>query len=158
MEGCGLSNMDMEYTKYLIGLFKYYYPFFLNYIIIYEMAWILNGRCKIKLFVYIFVIVLIYISAAFKIIKSLLPEKAVAKMKFVNKTTLKEFIAPEQALVCWGGENDYVFNYIPESINETNNASFASTSSNKKVCIKIFQGFFFMKLSIYKQKINKLLL
>lgn len=44
MEGCGLVNMDMELIKYLIGLFKDYYPFFLNYIIIYEMAWILSGN------------------------------------------------------------------------------------------------------------------
>ncbi|KAJ8962975.1 hypothetical protein NQ314_005692 [Rhamnusium bicolor] len=28
MEGCGLGNMDMDFIKYLIGLFKEYYPFF----------------------------------------------------------------------------------------------------------------------------------
>lgn len=44
MENCGISNVDMEFTKYLINLFKLYYPWFLNYIIIYEMAWILNGK------------------------------------------------------------------------------------------------------------------
>lgn len=49
MDGCGLANVDMEVIKYLIGLFKYYYPFFLNYILIYEMAWILSG----KFFIYV---------------------------------------------------------------------------------------------------------
>lgn len=44
MEGCGLANMDLEFTKYLIGLFKQYYPYSLNYILIFEMAWILNGK------------------------------------------------------------------------------------------------------------------
>lgn len=44
MEGCGLANMDLEFTKYLIGLFKQYYPYSLNYILIFEMAWILNGN------------------------------------------------------------------------------------------------------------------
>lgn len=44
MEGCGLANMDMEFTKYLIGLFKQYYPYFLNYILIFEMPWVLNGE------------------------------------------------------------------------------------------------------------------
>jgi hypothetical protein len=37
--------MDLEFTKYLIGLFKQYYPYFLNYILIFEMPWILNGKC-----------------------------------------------------------------------------------------------------------------
>ena len=41
----GLSNMDMEFTKYLISLNKLYYPSFVNYILIYEMPWVLNGEC-----------------------------------------------------------------------------------------------------------------
>lgn len=44
MEGCSLGNMDMELIKYLIGLFKEYYPYFLNYIIIFDMAWVLSGN------------------------------------------------------------------------------------------------------------------
>ncbi|KAG5880678.1 hypothetical protein JTB14_028433 [Gonioctena quinquepunctata] len=47
MEGCGLSNMDMELIKYLIGLFKEYYPYFLNYILIFEMPWVLTAAFKI---------------------------------------------------------------------------------------------------------------
>jgi CRAL/TRIO domain len=43
MSDCGLSNMDLDFTKYLINLFKSYYPNFLNYIIVYDMAWVLNG-------------------------------------------------------------------------------------------------------------------
>lgn len=95
LDGCGLSNVDMELTNYLIGLFKSYYPSFLNYIIIYQMPWVM--------------------SAAFKIIKSLLPAKGVEKMKFVNKDTLKEFVEPEQALACWGGKDNYVYEFIPEN-------------------------------------------
>ena len=44
MEGAVMANMDMDYTKYIISLFKNYYPYFLNYIIIFEMAWVLNGE------------------------------------------------------------------------------------------------------------------
>lgn len=94
MEGAGLSNMDMELVKYLITLFKSYYPYFLNYIIIFNMPWVL--------------------SAAFKVVKTLLPAKAVEKMKFTNKDNLKEFVAPEQALTCWGGKDNYVFEFVPE--------------------------------------------
>lgn len=95
MEGSGLGNMDMELVKYLITLFKLYYPHFLNYIVIYHMPWVL--------------------SAAFKVVKTLLPAQAVEKMKFVNKDTLKDVVAPEQALVAWGGKDNYVFEFIPEA-------------------------------------------
>ncbi|CAG9790534.1 unnamed protein product [Diatraea saccharalis] len=94
MEGCGLGNMDMELIKYVINLFKLYYPYFLNYIVIYQMPWVLN--------------------AAFKVVKTLLPAKAVERMKFANKDTLKDVIAPDQALICWGGKDPYVFEFVPE--------------------------------------------
>lgn len=114
MEGCGLSNMDMELIKYLISLFKYYYPFFLNYIIIFQMPWVLT--------------------AAFKIVKSLLPAKAVEKMKNVSKDTLKEIVAPEQALTCWGGKDDYTFEFVPENrnseLNPPKKVTFAEQGDN----------------------------
>ncbi|KAG6461114.1 hypothetical protein O3G_MSEX012427 [Manduca sexta] len=99
MDGSGLGNMDMELVKYLITLFKCYYPYFLNYIVIYNMPWVL--------------------SAAFKVVKTLLPAKAVEKMKFVTKDTLKDIVAPEQALTCWGGKDNYVFEFIPENRSNT---------------------------------------
>lgn len=54
MTETGLSNLDMEYTKYLIGLCKNYYPHFLNYILIFEMPWVLDGKIReIDLFKFI---------------------------------------------------------------------------------------------------------
>lgn len=44
MEKCGLANMDLDFTQYLIGLLKDYYPYFLNYVIVFEMPWILSGE------------------------------------------------------------------------------------------------------------------
>ncbi|KAF7988489.1 hypothetical protein HCN44_001062 [Aphidius gifuensis] len=96
----GLSNMDMDFTRYLINLFKLYYPNFLNYIILLDMPWVLN--------------------AALKIIKSWLPPKAIPKIKQVNKTSLKEFVDSSVALKSWGGTNDYVFHFEPEIKNMTN--------------------------------------
>lgn len=69
MEDTGMSNMDLDYTRYIINLFKLYYPNSLNYILVYELPWVLT--------------------ATFKIIKGLLPPKAVAALKFVNKKNLK---------------------------------------------------------------------
>ncbi|XP_072946738.1 motile sperm domain-containing protein 2-like [Epargyreus clarus] len=95
LDNCGLTNMDMDLINYLVLLFKSYYPYFLNYIIIYQMPWVM--------------------SAAFKLIKSLLPARGVEKMKFVNNEALKEFVAPDQALACWGGQDKYVFEFVPEN-------------------------------------------
>ncbi|KAF7385774.1 motile sperm domain-containing protein 2-like [Vespula maculifrons] len=112
MAETGLSNMDMELTKYLIGLFKSYYPNFLNYIIIFEMPWVLN--------------------AAFKIIKSWLPAKAIPKIKFVNKSNLKDFVDPNDILKYWGGTNDYTFTFVSEERTSTENA-INNKLDNKKV-------------------------
>ena len=42
--GCGLKNMDMEFIKYMIDVLKDYYPFNLNYILVIDMPWVLNGK------------------------------------------------------------------------------------------------------------------
>lgn len=111
MDGTGIGNMDMEFTKFLINLFKLYYPYFLNYIIIFEMPWVL--------------------SAAFKVIKQLLPAKAVSKMKFLNKSTLNQYVSPDQALVCWGGRDDFQYRYEPEDRGDIATAS--TDVASKKV-------------------------
>ncbi|KAK0081503.1 hypothetical protein PV325_012053 [Microctonus aethiopoides] len=108
----GLSNMDMDLTKYLINLFKLYYPNFLNHIILLELPWVLN--------------------AALKIIKSWLPPEGRAKMKQVNKSTLKDFVDPSVAMKCWGGTVDYVYHFEPEIRNETS-SSINGKFENKKV-------------------------
>lgn len=118
MQKCGLSNMDMEFIKYLINLFKEYYPYFLNYILIFEMPWVL--------------------SAAFKIIKSWLPEKAVEKIKFLSSKDITTYVPIEEALVSWGGKNTYVFSFVPEeqhSIPKTieKNTEVLNNNNNKKV-------------------------
>jgi len=40
----GLANVDMEYINILLGTLKSYYPESLQYILIYEMQWIMNGK------------------------------------------------------------------------------------------------------------------
>ena len=41
--GCGLKNMDMEFIRYMIDVLKDYYPWCLNYILVLDMPWVLNG-------------------------------------------------------------------------------------------------------------------
>lgn len=61
------------------------------------------------------------ILATFQIIKKLLPAKAVARMKFLNSKNMKEFINPENMLTCWGGQDEYVFSFVPEVRDSNNN-------------------------------------
>ena len=43
----GLKNMDMEFIQFIIGVFKDYYPNMLNYILVFEMPWVLNGKLTV---------------------------------------------------------------------------------------------------------------
>lgn len=54
------------------------------------------------------------LQAAFKIIKTWLPAKAVKKIKFLNKQNLNEFIPKESTMVSWGGDDCYEFSFEPE--------------------------------------------
>ncbi|XP_054012731.1 motile sperm domain-containing protein 2-like [Hylaeus anthracinus] len=112
MADTGIMNMDMELVKYLISLCKNYYPNFLNYIIIFELPWLLN--------------------ATFKIIKSWLPPKALPKMKFIHRSTIHTFVEPSDILTCWGGTNDYTFRFVPEAQNNMD-ATMNGKLDNKKV-------------------------
>ncbi|OXA37926.1 motile sperm domain-containing protein 2 [Folsomia candida] len=93
MTNTGWSNMDMDFVRYLITLLKTYYPYFVNYLVIFSMPWLLN--------------------AAWKIIKTWLPEKFVDRVKFQDKKTLKDYIDVDNQLVEWGGTDNYVFKYEP---------------------------------------------
>ncbi|XP_055529047.1 motile sperm domain-containing protein 2-like [Wyeomyia smithii] len=90
----GLSNVDMEYTKYIIGTLKNYYPFSLNYILVYDLPWILN--------------------ATFLLIKKLLPANAIDRLKNINNKTIREYVQEDSLLVPWGGTDDYEFEFIAE--------------------------------------------
>ncbi|RZB40385.1 motile sperm domain-containing protein 2, partial [Asbolus verrucosus] len=70
---------------------------------------------------------------AFKIIKSWLPEKAVQKIKFVSKKDIKEYVPLDQALICWGGQNDYSFSFLPEPQDSVPNNTSTPISTNRKV-------------------------
>ena len=43
-QGCGLKNMDMEFIRYMIDVLKDYFPQVLNYILVLDMPWVLNGN------------------------------------------------------------------------------------------------------------------
>ncbi|XP_045541190.1 motile sperm domain-containing protein 2-like [Papilio machaon] len=97
LEGCGMNNIEVEVVTYMITLLKNYYPKFVNYIIIYQMPWIMT--------------------AGYRIVKGLLPARAIERLRVINKDKIKDFIPLNQALKCYGGTDDYEFQFVPERNN-----------------------------------------
>ncbi|XP_058458227.1 motile sperm domain-containing protein 2-like [Malaya genurostris] len=113
----GLSNVDMDYTRYIITTLKNYYPYSLNYILVYDLPWILN--------------------ATFHIIKKLLPAKAVDRLKNINNKSIRDYVSEESLLVPWGGMDDYEFKFVPEKKNlqlplENNNSIIHNNNNTLK--------------------------
>ncbi|XP_044072154.1 motile sperm domain-containing protein 2 isoform X2 [Siniperca chuatsi] len=93
MTESGLSNIDMEFVKYIINCFKVYYPKFLSKMIIVEMPWIMN--------------------AAWKIVKSWLGPEAISKLKFAARSEIQTFIGPEYLPPHMGGTDPFKYSYPP---------------------------------------------
>ncbi|XP_008326743.1 motile sperm domain-containing protein 2 [Cynoglossus semilaevis] len=93
MSESGLSNIDMEFVRYIISCFQVYYPKFLSKMIMVDMPWIMN--------------------AAWKIVKSWLSPEAINKLKFVSKTELLGFIDAEYLPAHMGGVDSFKYSYPP---------------------------------------------
>ncbi|XP_043556500.1 motile sperm domain-containing protein 2 isoform X2 [Chiloscyllium plagiosum] len=89
----GLSNIDLDFVKFIINCFKIYYPKYLSKMIIYEMPWIMN--------------------AAWKIIKSWLGPEAVNMLKFTHKADVQEYINTEYLPAHMGGIDPFKYSYPP---------------------------------------------
>ncbi|XP_021177526.2 motile sperm domain-containing protein 2 [Fundulus heteroclitus] len=93
MTDSGISNIDMDFVKYVVNCFKVYYPKFLSKMIIVDMPWIMN--------------------AAWRIVKSWLGPEAIAKLKFASKAEVQTFIDPEYLPPHLGGTDPFKYNYPP---------------------------------------------
>ncbi|XP_066455284.1 motile sperm domain-containing protein 2 [Eleutherodactylus coqui] len=93
MAECGLSNVDMDFVRFVINCFKIYYPRYLSKIVIFEMPWIMN--------------------AAFKIVKGWLGPEAINMLKFVNRSEIQDYISAEYLLPHMGGTDPFKYSYPP---------------------------------------------
>ncbi|KAI6646321.1 Motile sperm domain-containing protein 2 isoform X1 [Oopsacas minuta] len=89
----GYSNMDMDLVKFIISLFKQYYPLKLGSIYVYEMPWVMN--------------------AGWSIIKSWLSPAARNKMRFIQKHSIGEYFANDQLTARYGGSDPWKYQYPP---------------------------------------------
>ncbi|KAM3861906.1 motile sperm domain-containing protein 2 [Diretmus argenteus] len=93
MADSGLSNVDMDFVRYIINCFKVYYPKFLSKMIIVDMPWIMT--------------------AAWKIVKTWLGPEAISKLKFASKSEIQTFIGPEHLPPHMGGTDLFKYSYPP---------------------------------------------
>uniref|UniRef100_A0A3Q2YKY5 Motile sperm domain containing 2 n=1 Tax=Hippocampus comes TaxID=109280 RepID=A0A3Q2YKY5_HIPCM len=93
MSESGLSNIDMDFVKYVVNCFKVYYPKLLSKMIIVEMPWIMN--------------------AAWKIVKTWLGPEAISKLKFASRSELQSYIDPEYLPPHMGGMDLFKYSYPP---------------------------------------------
>ncbi|KAK7097956.1 motile sperm domain-containing protein 2-like isoform X2 [Littorina saxatilis] len=112
MSEAGLSNLDMEFIRFILTCFKLYYPTFLEKLLIYEMPWIFN--------------------AAWRVIKTWLSQEALARIKFATKSDIQSYIDKDQLFEHMGGtaKLDEV-EYRPTGGGDS--AMFSDTSDGRRV-------------------------
>ena len=44
MSGAGLNQMDMDLVRFIINCFKIYFPDLLEWLLVFNIPWILQGR------------------------------------------------------------------------------------------------------------------
>ncbi|XP_034659088.1 motile sperm domain-containing protein 2 isoform X2 [Drosophila subobscura] len=113
MAGTGLATMDLDFVKRIVETFKMYYPNALNYILVFELAWVLN--------------------AAFKVIKALLPPKAVEILKMISKKDIGQYILKDSCLASWGGSDNYEYSFVAETKRVEASKPVASTDDDQLV-------------------------
>ncbi|KAH8364140.1 hypothetical protein KR084_002954 [Drosophila pseudotakahashii] len=91
MTGTGLSNLDLDFIKSIIGVFETKYPYVPNYILVHELPFLLN--------------------AAFKIVKTFLPAEALKILKVTSKKDLDQYVDKDNSLKIWGGNDEYVYKF-----------------------------------------------
>ncbi|XP_037085299.1 motile sperm domain-containing protein 2-like [Pollicipes pollicipes] len=94
MGNAGMSNVDIPFISYLVNLFKFYYPDMLNNIMVFELPFIMT--------------------AAWKIVKNMLPAKSHQLIKFVSKKDANTLVPAECLLTRWGGEDSWAYSFDPE--------------------------------------------
>ncbi|XP_017048546.1 motile sperm domain-containing protein 2 [Drosophila ficusphila] len=91
MTGSGLSNLDLDFIKTIVGVFETRYPYVPNYILVHELPFLLN--------------------AAFKIVKTFLPAEALKILKVTTKKDIDQYVDKDNCLKIWGGNDDYVYKF-----------------------------------------------
>lgn len=96
-QGAGLSNMDMDTLWFMVNSLIRYYPYGLQYVLVYEMPWIL--------------------SSAWSIVKSWLPAEHRKKIRFASKKQIHDYIDDDNLPFYLGGKCPINYHQVPEECN-----------------------------------------
>lgn len=93
--GCGFSNVDMDFAKFMVSLDNYF-PRGQKYNLLVDLPWIL--------------------SAVAKIVISLMSEEVQNSMKFISKSELTDYVSIDNIPLYLGGNFDTNLTKIPEGV------------------------------------------
>eukprot|EP00118_Oscarella_pearsei_P003974 m.16507 g.16507 ORF g.16507 m.16507 type:complete len:540 (+) comp26973_c0_seq1:46-1665(+) len=94
MTDVGLAQVDMDFLRFFIDCFKYYFPNMLECLLVYNIPFMLQ--------------------AVWKIVKSWLSEEARQKVKFVKKADILNYVEKDQLLLRFGGSDPFEYKFTPE--------------------------------------------
>ncbi|KPM05218.1 Dopamine beta-hydroxylase [Sarcoptes scabiei] len=89
-----LANVDIDLAKFIITTLTKYYSGAISYVYVYELPWILNQ--------------------IWRLIRSWLSEDARSLIRFINKSSIQEFIDPNHLPDYMGGMSSKEYRSIPK--------------------------------------------
>ena len=89
--GAGLSNMDLDLIRFLINLFRYYFPLRLGWMLVHNMPWVLT--------------------ATWNLVKRWLPPKSRDRIVFTSPTDISIYVSADQLLAEYGGNMVWKYQY-----------------------------------------------
>ena len=89
--GAGISNIDLDYLRFLLNLFQLYFPLRMRWVLVYNMPWVLN--------------------ATWSLVKRWLPPKARDCLVFVAPSDITGYVHENQLLTQYRGRDDWAYQY-----------------------------------------------
>ncbi|KAF6038691.1 MOSPD2 [Bugula neritina] len=91
MSDVGLTNVDIDLTKFLITCFTTYFPGMLEYLLVFDMPWIIN--------------------TVWAVVKVMLSAEEQKRVIFCKKNSVQQYIDKSQLYQHMGGLDKHVFQY-----------------------------------------------
>ncbi|KAL1916033.1 uncharacterized protein VTP21DRAFT_6037 [Calcarisporiella thermophila] len=96
LKGVGVFTPEMDLGRYLFEVFSRHFPSCIGTIFVLNFNWMFSG--------------------VWQIMKSVLPEEARSRIRFVGTAEIYDFIDEKNLLVSMGGKDDYVFDYARDEL------------------------------------------
>jgi len=108
MTDASSKNMDMKSMKYMIRTLQNYYPESLGRVLVFNSTWFVHG--------------------IWKVVKPMLDSNTAAKVSFVDRKSICEYISEENLLVDYGGKCSYDYTPAAFGLSDSNQLAAAGAS------------------------------